>query len=65
MPQRIIDNLRDRDTIDSRSERLRLSHQIGEYLDEFTTIFGITGSHPKAEKRMHEILDRFLYGDKK
>ncbi len=65
MSQRIIDNLHDRDTIDSRNERLRLSHQIGEYVDEHTTIFGITGSHPKAEKRMHEILDRFLGEDKK
>ena len=65
MSQRIRDNLHDRDTIDSRMSRLRLSHQIGEFVDEFTTIFGITPSHPKAEKRMHEIVDRFLYEDKK
>ena len=65
MSQRIRDRLLDRNTIDSRMSRLRLSHQIGEFVDSHTTIFGITGSHPKAEKRMHEILDRFLYGDKK
>ena len=64
MSLRTRDNLHDKDTIDSRMSRLRLSHQIGEYVDEFTTIFGITGSHPKAEKRMHEILNRFLYGDR-
>ena len=55
----------DKDLETSRMSRLRLSNQIGEYVDEHTTIFGITGSHPKAEERMHEILDRFLYGDKK
>ena len=65
MSLRTQNGLTDRDTIDSRISRLRLSHQIGEFIDEHTTIFGITGSHPKAEKRMHEILDRFLYGDKK
>ena len=65
MSQRIRDRLLDRNTIDSRGERLRLSHQIGEYVDEHTTIFGITRSHPKAEKRMHEILDRFLNEDEK
>ena len=55
----------DKDLETSRMSRLRLSHQIGEYIDSHTTIFGITPSHPGAEKRMHEILNRFLYGDKK
>ncbi len=48
MSLRIRDRLLNRDTIDSRSERLRLSHQIGEFVDEHTTIFGIT---PVAHKR--------------
>ena len=65
MSQRIRDNLTDKNTIDSRGERLRKSHQIGEFVDEHMTVFGITPSHLQAEKRMHEIVDRFLYGDKK
>ncbi len=55
----------DKDLETSRMSRLRTSHKIGENVEDHTTIFGITGSHPKAEERMHEILDRFLYGDKK
>jgi len=65
MSQRIRDRLHDKDNITLRGERFRRSHQIGEYIDEHTTIFGITLSHPKAEKRVQEILDNFLYGDKK
>ncbi len=65
MTQRIRDRLHDKDTTESRMARFRLSHQIGEFIDEHTTIFGITPSHPGAEKHMHEIIDRFLYGDKK
>ena len=65
MSQRIRDNLTNRNTIDSRGERLRKSHQIGEFIGEHMTVFGITPSHPGAEKRMHEIVDRFLYEDKK
>ena len=65
MSERIRERLHDRDTITSRGERFRLSHQIGEFYDENTTIFGITPSHPKAEKRVQEILDNFLYGSKK
>ena len=48
MSQRIRDNLTDRNTIDSRAERLRKSHQLGFYIDEHTTIPGIT---PMAYKR--------------
>ena len=64
MSQRIRDRLHDKDTIASRGERFRRSHQIDEFIDEHTTIFGITLSHPKAEKRLNEILDNFLYGGK-
>ena len=48
MTQRIQDRLYDEDTITSRGERFRRSHQLGEYIDEFTTIPGIT---PVAYKR--------------
>ena len=65
MTQRIRDKLTDPDTIKSRMRRFLKSYQIGEYIDEHTTIFGITPSHPNAQKRLNEILDNFLYGDKK
>ena len=42
MSQRIIDMLYDEDTITSRGERFRLSHKLGFYVDEITTIPGIT-----------------------
>lgn len=48
MIERIRDRLTDKDTIESRGERFRLSHQLGEYIDEHTTIPGIT---PTAYKR--------------
>ena len=38
MTQRIRDLLHDRDTIESRMERLRKAHQTGEYVDQFTTV---------------------------
>lgn len=63
MSQRIHNKIQDKDG--ARGERFRLSHQLGEFVDEHTTIFSITPSHPKAEKRLKEILDNFLYGDKK
>lgn len=63
MSERIRELIEDRDG--SRGERFRRSHQIGEFVDENTTIFGITPSHPNAQKRLNEILDDFLYGDKK
>ena len=62
MSERIRNKIRDPDG--TRGDRFRLSHKLGEYVDEHTTIFGITPSHPKAEKRLNEILDNFLYGDK-
>ena len=63
MSQRIRDKIKDKDG--ARGERFRLSYQLGEYVDEFTTIFGVTPCHPNAQKRLNEILDNFLYGDKK
>lgn len=48
MSQRIRDNLTDKDTITARGERFRRSHQLGFYIDEHTTIPGIT---PVAYKR--------------
>ena len=44
MSQRILDKIRDR----ARYDRFRLSHQLGEFIDEHTTIPGIT---PVAHKR--------------
>ena len=38
MTQRIRDRLHDRNTIESRMERLRKAHQTGVYTDEFTTV---------------------------
>ena len=64
MSQRIRDRLTDRDTIESRGERFRRSHQLGEFIDGHTTVFGITPCHPNAKKRFNEILDNFLYGEK-
>ena len=46
MGQRIRDKIKDRDG--ARSERFRLSYQLGEFVDEHTTIPGIT---PIAHKR--------------
>ena len=48
MSLRIRDNLTDKDIIDARDERLRHAYKYGEYIDEFTTIPGIT---PVAHKR--------------
>lgn len=57
--------MRDKDDIESRRfEKIRLSHQLGEYVGEFTTIFGVTPCHPKAQKLMDKLIDDFLYGDK-
>ena len=38
MTQRIRDRLHNRDTIESRMERLRKANQTGVYTDEFTTV---------------------------
>ena len=65
MSQRIQDRLHNRDTIESRCERFRLSHQLGEFVDEHTTVFGVTQSPPQAQKRFNEILDNFLNKDEK
>lgn len=46
MSQRILNKIQDKDG--ARGERFRLSHQLGEYVDEHTTIVGIT---PVAYKR--------------
>jgi len=48
MSERIRDRLTDKDTINARFERLRHAYKYGEYIDEFTTIPGIT---PVAHKR--------------
>lgn len=63
MTLRIRERIEDKDG--SRGDRFRRSHQIGEFIGEHTTIFGITPSLPNAQKRLNEILDKFLYGDKK
>jgi len=63
MSQRIREEIEDDDG--ARGERFRLIHQLGEFIDPHTTIFGITPSHPKAEEKLHEIIHRFLYGDQK
>ena len=46
MSERIRDKIRDPGG--ARGDRFRLSHQLGEYVDEHTTILGIT---PVAHKR--------------
>ena len=61
MSLRTRDRLTDRETVTARHERLRHAYKTGDYVDEFTT----TTFTPKVQKRMDEILDRFLYGDKK
>ena len=48
MSERIRERLHDQDNITSRGERFRRSYQTGEYIDEHTTIPGIT---PVAYKR--------------
>lgn len=62
MTLRIQEQIQDEDG--ARGERFRLSHRLGEFVDPHTTIFGITPSHPKAEEKLHKIIDRFLYGEK-
>jgi len=59
MTQRIRERIQDKDG--ARGERFRLSHQLRQFVDPHTTIFGITPSHPKAEEKLHEIIDNFLY----
>ncbi len=61
MSQRIRDRAIDIETIDARDERLHHAYETGDYVDEHTT----TNITPKVQKRLDEILDRFLYGDKK
>lgn len=61
----VVMNRDEQDRNGARYDRFRLSYQLGEFVDEHTTIFGITPSHPNAEKKVQEILDKFLYGDKK
>jgi len=58
MSQRTHDRIQDDG---ARGERFRLSHQLNQFIDPHTTIFGITPSHPKAEEKLHKIIDRFLY----
>jgi len=61
MSQRIRDRLTDRDTIESRMERFRRSHQLGFYIDEFTTIPGITPVYykrPSADELRRDFLKR-------
>ena len=49
MSLRIRDRLTDRDTIDARHERLRYAYKYGIYIDEHTTIPGITGVYHKPK----------------
>lgn len=55
--------MRDKDDIESRRfERIRLSHQLGEYVDEFTTIPGITPAaykHKSTDELRRAFMKKF------
>jgi len=59
MSERIRQRLFDDDNITSRGERFRLSHQLGEFIDEHTTIPGITPV-PHKRKTADELRRDFM-----
>ena len=58
MSQRIRDNLTDRDTIESRGERFRKTHQTSEYTDEHTTVMPVTRRRKTADELRRDFMRR-------